>query len=270
MPELPEVERAVRVVREAVVGRTLASVRLLHPALRRRVAPRVLRALRGATIARVERRGKHQLLYLADGRILHVHFRMNGDWVVDRRSDPLPRFARAELAFTDGHRVVLDDSRALSTFDVHPADAPPTLALGPEPNDSALTPASLRAAFEGRRVPIKVALLDQRLIAGLGNIYAAEALWRARIDPRVAAGTLDLADSRRLLSAIRAVITRATGARYTESAGARLDVYDREGHPCRRCGTSIERIVQAGRSTYLCPICQRSKQHVDGRRRVRR
>ena len=269
MPELPEVERAVRIVREAVVGRTLASVRLLHPALRRRVAPRVLRALRGATIARVERRGKHQLLHLVDGRILHVHFRMNGDWIVDRRTDPLPRFARAELAFTDGHRVVLDDSRALSTFDVHPADAPPMLALGPEPNDGALTPASLRAAFEGRRAPVKVALLDQRLIAGLGNIYAAEALWRARIDPRAAAGTLDLAAVRRLLSAIRAVIARATGGRYTESGGARLDVYDREGHPCRRCGTAIQRIVQAGRSTYLCPVCQ-SAYRREGARRPRK
>jgi formamidopyrimidine-DNA glycosylase len=270
MPELPEVERAVRIVREAVVGRTLESVRLLHPALRRRVAPRVLRALRGAMISRVERRGKHQLLHLVDGRILHVHFRMNGDWIVDRRNDPLPRFARAELTFTDGHRVVLDDSRALSTFDVHPADAPPTLALGPEPNDQALTPATLRAALAGRRAPVKVALLDQRIIAGLGNIYAAEALWRARIDPRVAAGTLDLAGARRLLSAIRAVISRATGGRYTERAGARLDVYDREGRACRRCGTPIERIVQAGRSTYWCPVCQGAKRSEGARRRRKR
>lgn len=258
MPELPEVERAARVLRRAVEGRTLTAVRLLHPALQRRVDPRVLRALRGATIARVERRGKHQLLHLADGRVVHVHFRMNGDWVVDRSSDPLPRFARATLVFVDGRRVVLDDSRALSTFDVHPADAPPAFALGPEPNDDALTAETLGAALASRRVAIKVALLDQRVIAGLGNIYTAEALWRARIDPRASAASLDARDRGRLIAAARAVIARATGARYTDGAGSRLDVYDREGRPCRRCRTPIERLVQAGRSTYFCPRCQRA------------
>ena len=265
MPELPEVERAARLLRRAVEGRTLSEVRLVHPALRRRVPPRVLRALSGATVERVERRGKHQLLHLVDGRIVHVHFRMNGDWIVDRASDPLPRFARAVLVFADGRRVVLDDSRALSTFDVHPADAPPTLALGPEPNDEGLTAASLGAALAARRVPIKVALLDQRVIAGLGNIYAAEALWRARIDPSASAGALDLGERRRLLAAIRAVLARATGARYTDGGG-RLDVYDRAGRPCRRCRTPIERMVQAGRSTYYCPTCQ----HAGPRRRPAR
>src|SRR5206468_11805736 len=97
----------------------------------------------------------------------------------------------------------------------------------------------------------------QRIIAGLGNIYASEALWRAKIDPRRGAATLDLSQARRLLAAIRAVIARATGARYTSTEGARLDVYDRKGRPCRRCRAPIERMTQAGRSTYFCPRCQR-------------
>lgn len=258
MPELPEVERAVRVLRRAIEGSTLDDVRVLHPALRRRVTPRALRALRGARVSRVERRGKHQLLHLDDGRMIHVHFRMNGDWVIDRAVEPLPRFARAVLVFTDGTRAVLDDSRALSTLDVHPASAPPALALGPEPQDPSLTPASLRASLTTRRIPIKVALLDQRVIAGLGNIYVAESLWRAKIDPRRSAASLDNAQLRRLLAAIRRVITRATGTRYYAEDVGRLDVYDRAGRPCRRCRTSIARIVQSGRSTYFCPTCQPS------------
>jgi formamidopyrimidine-DNA glycosylase len=204
----------------------------------------------------VERRGKHQLIHLDDGRVIHVHFRMNGDWVIGSVSDERPRFARAIFSFSDGTRVVLEDSRALSTLDIHPAGVELALGLGPEPSDPALTPSTLRASLMRRRIPIKVALLDQRIIAGLGNIYASESLWRAKIDPRTAASSLDLALAKRLLSAIRAVITRATGGRYTRLEGARLDVYDREGRPCRRCRTSIVRFTQAGRSTYSCPYCQ--------------
>jgi formamidopyrimidine-DNA glycosylase len=207
-------------------------------------------------VERVARRGKHQLVHLADGRVLHVHFRMNGDWVFDRVGDPLPRFARAVFQFTNGRRVVLEDSRAFSTIDVHPAEAELSLDLGPEPSDPTLTPSTFLAALQRRRIPIKVALLNQRIIAGLGNIYASEALWRAKLDPKCPAGTLTLPVVRRLLAAIRVVIRRATGSRYTESEAARLDVYDREGRPCRRCRTPIERFVQAGRSTYYCPHCQ--------------
>ena len=257
MPELPEVERAVRALRGQIEGQVIDEVEVLHRALRRRTRPAVLRALRGARVSRVERRGKHQLIHLDDGRVVHVHFRMNGDWIIGARTDPLPRFARAVLTFANGGRVVLDDSRALSTLDVHPADAPPSLDLGPEPSDTLLTADVLRAALSKRRVAIKIALLDQRVIAGLGNIYASEALWRAKIDPRASAATLTIAATRALLAAIRAVITRATGGRYTDNEAARLDVYDREGQRCRRCGGTVARIVQAARSTYFCPRCQR-------------
>lgn len=259
MPELPEVERAVRALRGAIQDATIERVQVLHPSLRRRVTPAALRALRGARVREVERRGKHQLMHLDDGRVVHVHFRMNGDWIIDESSDPLPRFARAVFEFAGGSRVVLEDSRALSTLDIHAPSAVLPLDLGPEPQDPSLTPQRLREALARRRIPIKVALLDQRIIAGLGNIYASEALWRAKIDPRISAATLDLAQVRRLLAAIRAMIARATGARYTSTEGARLDVYDRAGRPCRRCRTKIERVVQSGRSTYLCPHCQRSR-----------
>jgi formamidopyrimidine-DNA glycosylase len=256
MPELPEVEHAVRLLRPAVVGKTIAGVALMHASLQRRTNPRHVRALRDASVRAVERRGKHQLLLLDDGRIIHVHFRMTGDWTIDRASDALPRFARATITFTDGSRVVLDDPRALSTLDVHQAGSVPAIRLGPEPDDASLTAASLAATLAKRRGPIKAVLLDQSVIAGLGNIYAAESLWRSRIDPRAPASRLSPQQVGALLKGIRRVIALANGARYGESSGSRFGVYDREGKPCRRCRTPVKRIVQAGRSTYYCPQCQ--------------
>lgn len=265
MPELPEVESAVRRLRRALVGKRIERVALAHRSLRRRLSPSQLRSLRGARIDSVERRGKHQLIRLDDGRVLHAHFRMTGDWHLDRASDPLPRFARAAILLGDGSRVVLDDPRALSTLDLHPAGSALELGLGPEPSDPSLTARALHAMLAKRRGPIKPVLLDQRVVAGLGNIYVAESLWHARIAPTAVASSLSARDVSRLLAAIRRVIDRATGARYTDESVNRLSVYDREGQPCRRCGTKIERIVQAGRSTYHCPSCQRA----DGKLRAR-
>lgn len=257
MPELPEVERAARELREAIVGATIERVELLHPSLRKQSRRAAVQALAGARVRSVERRGKHQLVHLDDGRVIHVHFRLNGEWLLGRAADPLPRFARAVMRFAGGMRVVLDDSRALSTLRVHAAGAPPKLALGPEPMDPDLTVESLRAAFARRRAPIKVVLLDQRVIAGIGNIYASEALWEACIDPRAPACDLRDEELTRLLAAVRFVIERATGARYFVGAEGRFSVYDRRGQPCPRCGATIVRLVQSGRSTYFCPRCQR-------------
>jgi formamidopyrimidine-DNA glycosylase len=256
MPELPEVESAVARLRQATVGKTIVAARVLHPALQRRLSQRKAGTLRGARVVSVTRRGKHQLLALDDGRTVHAHFRMTGDWTIDHVDDPLPRFARASLSFDDGTRVVLDDPRALSTPEVHAKNANVDLGLGPEPDDPALTADALKAALERKRGPIKPVLLDQRVIAGLGNIYAAEALWHARISPAAPAASLPQKRIAALLRAIRKVIARATGARYTDDDVSKLAVYDREGLPCRRCGTPIERVVQAGRSTYFCPTCQ--------------
>jgi formamidopyrimidine-DNA glycosylase len=256
MPELPEVESAVRRLRKATVGKTIADASVLHAALKRRLSNARLRSVRGATISSAERRGKHQLLRLDDGRVLYAHFRMTGDWTMDRTTEPLPRFARAYIAFDDGTRVVLDDPRALSTLELYAKGKEPDLGLGPEPTDSALTVDYLLDAFAKRRGPIKPVLLDQRVIAGLGNIYAAEALWHAKISPLVLAKDLTKKRIASLITAIRKVIKAATGARYTDSDVSELAVYDREGQKCRRCGTPIVRIVQAGRSTYYSPGCQ--------------
>ena len=262
MPELPEVEYAASVARRVAAGRTITNVRILHAAQRKKLPRRVAKSLVGDRVERVDRRGKTQLFRLASGRTLGVHFRMNGDWIVDRATDPPPRFARASIEFDDGARLVLEDSRALSVLEVHRAGADVATALGPEATDAAFSAPHLLAALRKRRSAIKLALLDQRVVAGLGNIYAAEALWRARLSPQLPANALDRARASKLVTAIRGVLRKATRnvSRYYaagRSAPNRFDVYDREGRPCRRCGTPIKRIVQGARSTYFCPSCQR-------------
>lgn len=256
MPELPEVEAAMDVLRRRAKGRAIARLAVIHPAFKRRLSTARARAVSGAVIKRVERRGKHQLLHLADGRVLHAHFRMNGDWEYGHVGDELPRFTRAVIDFTDGGRIAFVDSRALGTIELHPASDTLDLGLGPDASDRGWSAEQLGAALAQRRGPIKPALLDQKLIAGLGNIYAAESLWRAKIDPRSSSNSLTAARVKKLRTAIAAVLKRATGARYTDDSTVRLDVYDREGLPCRRCKTPIERITQAGRSTYFCSTCQ--------------
>jgi formamidopyrimidine-DNA glycosylase len=208
-------------------------------------------------VQRVERRGKHQLLHLDDGSVVHVHFRMTGDWLIGQVGDDDARLSRAVLEFEDGTRVSLVDSRALATVALH--DSATTLPeLGPEPFDATFSATSLGASLARRRGPIKPALLDQRVVAGLGNIYVAEALWLARINPRASAATLSAERRQRLVRAIRSVLRRAPAGRYwADERTSRWRVYDREGKPCPRCRSTITRIVQAGRSTYFCPHCQR-------------
>ena len=260
MPELPEVETAVRELRAVAEGRRIVELALRHPALARRVAATALRALAGRRIARIERRGKHQLLHLDDGGAVHVHFRMSGDWTVLRDpSDDEPKSTRALLTLDGGIRVALVDPRALSTVEVYAPGAAPVLALGPEPDDRAFTAAALGRALASRRGAIKPALLDQRVVAGVGNIYAAEALWRAKLSPLAPAAELSGDELARLVRGIRAALRAGARRPGRYSAGEemqRLAVYDREGAPCRRCRATIARAVQAGRSTYYCPRCQ--------------
>lgn len=257
VPELPEVDRAAALLRAAAVDRTIREARALHPAIARRLDAGARRSLAGARIVAVERRGKHQLLRLADGRTLHVHFRMAGDWRVAAAAAPPPRHARLLLDLDDGRRVALVDPRALSTVDLRAPGAPPP-RLGPEATDPSLDGAALRVALRGRRGPIKPVLLDQRVVAGLGNIYAAEALWHARIDPRTAAASLGRVRLDRLMVGIRHALAAGVqrDTRYSDG-GTRLAVYGREGEACTRCDGTIRRIVQAGRSTCFCPRCQR-------------
>lgn len=179
---------------------------------------------------------------------------MTGDWVTGAAA-ATARYPRATLTLDDGSRVVLDDPRALSTIELEEAGVDQTPGIGPDADDGSLDTAWLAERLATRRIPIKVALLDQSVMAGIGNIYAAEALWRARLDPRLPAKSLDRRAVAKLLSSIRAVLRRAAGTRYTEG-GSRFDVYDRAGKHCRRCKTPISRITQAGRSTYYCSECQ--------------
>lgn len=259
MPELPEVEFASRVLRKAVVGRTVTRVRVLHRAQSRGLPRRHVARVVGARITGVARRGKHQLLSLSTGDTLVVHFRMTGDWAVETVGDPAHRFARVIIDLDDGTRVSLVDPRALSTVTLALPGTSPVPALGPDAADPNVDVRVFENALSRRRIPIKVALLDQRVLAGVGNIYAAEALWLARIDPRVAANALTRARAARLLVAIRSVLEKAqaSSGRYRETAEGRFEVYDREGEPCSRCRTLIRRITQAGRSTYFCPQCQK-------------
>jgi formamidopyrimidine-DNA glycosylase len=253
VPELPEVERAVVELRRHVVGRTITSLDVHHAALRRRITPAQRRSVRGARITGVRRRGKHQLIDLVDGRVLHAHFRMSGDWAVGADAASA-RYARATIHLDDGSAVVLDDPRALSSVVLVPAGEDSIAGLGPDADDPSVSAEWLGHRLAKRRAPIKVVLLDQGVLSGIGNIYASEALWSSRIDPRRLANDLTSAEVRRLLSSVRKVLKKASGARYAE--GGRFDAYDREGKKCRRCGSEIERIPQAGRSTYFCPNCQ--------------
>lgn len=266
MPELPEVERAARRIRRAIVGRSILAARLLHPAIRRTISPRALGSLRGHRIVAVEQRAKHQLLVLDDGRSIHAHFRMAGDWSMDAHEDPLPRSARAAFDLDDGARLLLVDPRALSTLSILPAGSTPFEALGPDPFSPEFD-AAFAATLARRRGPVKPALLDQRVAAGVGNIYAAEALWEAGIDPRTPASGLPPAKVRALAEAIREVLRRGRAGRGRYRSGrAALRVYDREGEPCVRCATPVARIVQAGRSTYFCRSCQpRARRRAAGR-----
>ena len=231
---------------------------MLHPALLRRLAAPDIASLAGRTIVAVEQQAKHQRLVLDDDRSLHVHFRMAGDWEIGRSDDTLPRFARAVLSLDDGGRVALVDPRALSTIQIFAAGESPNTRLGPDPLSAQFTADWLGAALKRRRGAIKPVLLDQAVVAGLGNIYAAETLWEARISPRAVASRLSTGRRMALVDAIRVVLRRArrTRSRYNDAFEGRFRVYDREGEACPRCGTTIRRIVQAGRSTYYCPKCQ--------------
>jgi formamidopyrimidine-DNA glycosylase len=259
VPELPEVEKAARQLTRAALGKTIATIRAIHPSLKRKLPPTRARAVRGKRIESIERKGKHQLLHLDSGDTLVVHFRMNGDWEIGSTSDALDRFARAVIELTDGTRISLVDRRALSSITLDKKGSSSLPKLGREASDSSLDADYLLDTLKRKKIAIKPALMDQAVVAGLGNIYVAEALWEAEMDPNQSAAKVPRAQLEKLVAAIRLVLSPAKRrpGRYTDKRGAsRFAVYDREGKICRRCGGTIERIVQAGRSTYFCSSCQ--------------
>ncbi len=262
MPELPEVEYAAGRLRAAAIGATVSSVEVSHPALARTLTLAARKSLIGKTLTAVQRRGKMQLITFDDGHVLEVHFRMTGDWDIGQASDAAPRFERARLQFSNGVRVSLVDSRALGVMRVHAPGALTLSAMGVEPLDDTFTAETFASALAKQSRAIKLVLLNQRVLAGVGNIYACEALWVARIHPTRAASALSFARVKRLRDAVRKVLTAATNSRYYGSAAVAADdvtwrVYDREGQTCTRCRSRIRRITQGARSTYYCGGCQR-------------
>lgn len=258
MPELPEVEHAAGVLRRASRGKTVARVVAFHPSFRKRLPGPRAKLVRDRRVVKVERRGKHQIMHVEGDVVIVAHFRLDGDWELDRVTDTPSRFARGAIEFTDGSRINLVDPRALATLTVHRAAEAYLPALGPDPTSADLDVDAVCAALGKRAISIKQALLDQKLLAGVGNIYAAEALWLAKIDPRLSARSLSKARCVRLLDALREVLSTGdrTSARYRTAGNSRIRIYDNEGNPCPKCRTPIRRITQGARSTWFCPTCQ--------------
>lgn len=275
MPELPEVETVRASLEPALVGRRFERVEITDPRLTRPLDPHEVSAeLNGEVVQSVERRGKYLVLRFRSGRVLLIHLRMTGTLGHHRNGgleeDP---HRRAVVKLDDGSDVTYRDVRRFGTWLLlEPGEetAYLTKRLGEEPLGERFTTDVLAARLAGRRTPVKAAILDQRSAAGMGNIYADEALWRARIHPLTPAGQLERPEIRRLQRAIRDAL-RAGIARqgttlrdYRTPTGARgsmqeaLRVYGREDEPCFRCGTAVAKTRVAGRGTYYCPTCQQA------------
>jgi formamidopyrimidine-DNA glycosylase len=274
MPEMPEVETVRRRLAPVLEGATIERAEIVDPRLTRPVAPAfVADRLVGETVATVDRRGKYLLWRLASGRTLVVHLRMTGSFRHAPTGElPDDAHRRATLGLDTGAEVGYRDVRRFGTWELlDEGHLRPYLSarLGPEPLAPSFSAARLARLTEGRRAPVKAFLLDQRRLAGIGNIYADEALWRARIHPLRPTGELDADEIARLHRAVRAALRRgvelqgSTLRDYVTPDGDgggmqdEFHVYGRLGEPCDRCGRPIERIVVGGRGTWFCPRCQR-------------
>jgi formamidopyrimidine-DNA glycosylase len=273
VPELPEVETVRRRIEPLLAGRTIVRAEILDARLVRPLSPEAVAAeLRGGCVTAVERRGKYLLVRFADHRTLVVHLRMTGSFRHVRPGEAHDgAHVRARLALDDGSELLYRDVRRFGTWDLFAAgESEPYLAarLGPEPLGR-FTPAALARRIGARSAPIKAVLLDQRVIAGLGNIYVDEALWHARVHPQRPARGLDEDELRRLHRAIRRVLRLgierqgatlrdyATPEGGTGSMQHEFRVYGRDGEPCDRCGAEIAKTRVAGRGTWTCGRCQR-------------
>lgn len=278
MPELPEVETVRRGLAPALEGRRLKTVTLNRGDLRFPFPPNFAARLTGARLERLNRRAKYLLGELDSGATLLMHLGMSGSFRVE---DSLPgAFARPRsldprhdhviFETEAGARVVFNDPRRFGFMTLIGAGetSPYLEGLGPEPLSNSFNAPVLAGALAGKRSPVKAVLLDQRVVAGLGNIYVCEALFRAGVSPRRLAKNVGAARAERLAAAVKAVLNEAI-----EAGGSSLRdhaatdgtlgyfqhgfrVYGREGEPCRVCGTAVRRIVQSGRSSFYCSSCQ--------------
>jgi formamidopyrimidine-DNA glycosylase len=273
MPELPEVESVRRRLEPVLVGRRFEGVEIGDPRLVAPLDPRAVAAeLDAERVAAVERRGKYLVLRFESGRVLLVHLRMTGSLEHGRELGADP-YRRALVRLDDGTELGYRDVRRFGTWLLlEPGEELAYLArrLGAEPLEEAFTPRVLAERLAGRRAPVKAALLDQRTLAGMGNIYVDEALWRAKIHPLRPAASLRPAEVRRLHEAIRAALELGIARQGSTLRDYRLPdgssggmqtefrVYGRAGEPCERCGTPIAKTKAGGRGTWFCPRCQRA------------
>ena len=273
MPELPEVETIRLALEPHVVGRTFERVEIDDARLVRPFEPVAVAAeLEGERVAALDRRGKYLIVRFESGRVLLIHLRMTGSLrhaaAGNLEDDP---HRRAVVRLDDGSDVAYRDVRRFGTWHLLESDEVEDYLgrrLGGEQLERTFTARRLGERLANRRAPVKAALLDQRTVAGLGNIYVDEALWRAQIHPLREAGTLDAAELSRLAAAIREALRagiRRQGASlrdYAQPDGRRgraqerFRVYGRTGEPCPRCGTPIDKIRVAGRGSWYCPRCQ--------------
>lgn len=272
MPELPEVETIRRDLLPLVCGRTILEAWVSPDAPRLVHAPsgdEFCRALAGRRVEDLRRRGKLLLFVLDGGYTWAVHLRMTGQLL--HRLGPCggERYVRAAFRLDNGSWLCFVDVRKFGAMWLVKDIDPIAGGLGPEPLDQGFAPRALHQILQRRSAPVKAVLLDQRAIAGIGNIYADEALFAARVNPKQPANSISLPQARRLHAAIRQVLTEALADRgssfrdYVDAAGRegahqfRVSVFRRTGQPCYRCGSPVQRVKVAGRSTHFCPNCQR-------------
>ena len=275
MPELPEVETIVRELSPRLTGRRVSAARLAKSDVLRRVSkPRLLKALKGAQFAAVERRAKHAVFRLASGERVVIQPRMTGSLIVYDHplSKDEARYAVLTCKLDDGALLVYRDVRRLGTIWLldERAWGRYTARMGPEPLDDTFTPFVFAARLRGTKAAIKKAIMDQKRLVGVGNIYANEALFQAGIDPSKATHRLSLEELAALYTAIRDILQRAidasgttvrdyrTGTGESGTFQLELQVYDRAGEPCRRCGRALATTHAIdGRQTTFCAWCQR-------------
>jgi formamidopyrimidine-DNA glycosylase len=274
VPELPEVEYVRRELRRVMAGARIEQVTLRRANLRLPFATDFADRLEGQTVQRVNRRAKYLLVELASGDVLVMHLGMSGWFNVVGTPGPAPvdafdKHDHVIFAMSNGATVIFNDPRRFGFMKIlTPAQLavdPALSVLGPEPLASSFSAAALAHALAGRRTSLKVALLDQTTVAGLGNIYACEALHAAKLSPKRRASTIATRTGQprpeavTLAAAIRTVLTDAIANRHRAGGEDRFRVYEHEGERCPRrgCKGTIKRIVQGGRSTFYCPVCQR-------------
>jgi formamidopyrimidine-DNA glycosylase len=274
VPELPEVETVRRRLAPVLEGRELAHVEIADGRLTRPHDPvEVARELQGERVAAVDRRGKYLIVRFESGRALLVHLRMTGSFLHTREGElPADPHRRAVATLDDGSDVAYRDVRRFGTWlllEPEEVDTYVDARVGREPLAEAYRAKHLAERLDGRRAPVKAAILDQRTVAGVGNIYADEALWRARIHPLTPAAELEPEEVKALYKGIREALRlgiRRQGSTLRDyrlpdgaEGGAQHEfkVYGRGGDPCERCGTPIDKIRVAGRGTWYCPSCQR-------------